>query len=138
MKKEISQDIVKPTTLKSGHTYVITAPVTVFSKLTVECDVTIFIRNNESGDTVANGIIFDTSSEFIAEEVNFFACDDKNEKINEANNGGLVFNGSIGSDGATGNNYNTLPSNFVAKKIRCNYLGGFGAISLSQPLVILL
>ncbi len=126
MKKEISQPIVKPTTLKSGHTYVITAPVTVAARLTIECDVTIYIRNDNSS---ANGLTFSSSSELIAEEVNFFACDDKNEKVNEAQNGGLTFNGTIGPNG-TGNNYNTNASNFVAKKIRCNYLGGFGATSV--------
>lgn len=128
MKKEISQPIVKDTTLKSGHTYVITAPVTVSAKLTIECDVTVYIRNS---NTVGNGLIFNTSSELIAEEVNFFACDDKNEKINEAQNAGLVFNGSIGPNG-TDNNYDTDASNFVGKKIRCNYLGGFGVTSIQE------
>ncbi len=129
MKKEISQNIVNNTTLKAGHTYVITKPVTVSAKLTIEDNVNIFILNNVAADTAGNGLTFATSSELIASEVNFFACGDNMEKINVANNGGLVFNGSAGPILATGPAttvaYNSDPSNFVAKKIRCNYLGGF-------------
>jgi hypothetical protein len=124
MKKEISQNIVNNTTLKAGHTYVITKPVTVSARLTIEDDVNIFILNNVTTDTVGNGLTFATSSELVACEVNFFACGDNMEKINIANNGGLVFNGSAGPITTTAA-YNSTPSNFVAKKIRCNYLGGF-------------
>jgi hypothetical protein len=124
MKKEISQNIVNNTTLKAGHTYVITKPVTVSAKLTIEDNVNIFILNNVATDTAGNGLTFATSSELIASEVNFFACGDNMEKINVANNGGLVFNGSAGPI-VTSAAYDSTPSNFVAKKIRCNYLGGF-------------
>ena len=34
--KEISQNIIDPTTFKSGYVYIITAPITVSSKLTIE------------------------------------------------------------------------------------------------------
>lgn len=125
MKKEISQNIVKNITLKSGHTYVITKPVIVSAKLTIEDNVNIFILNNVATDTAGNGLTFATSSELIASEVNFFACGDNMEKINIANNGGLVFNGSAGPVNPTGTAYNSDHSNFTAKKIRCNYLGGF-------------
>jgi hypothetical protein len=122
MKKEISKDIVNDTTLKAGHTYVITNYVRVFAKLTIEDNVNIFILNNAITDTVANGLVFLTSSELEAGEVNFFACDNNMEKINFAYNRGLNFYGSAGR-----NAYNATPSKFVAKKLRLNYLGGFNA-----------
>jgi hypothetical protein len=124
MKKEISQNIVNNTKLKAGHTYVITKPVTVNAKLTIEDGVTILILNNIATDTAGNGLTFAATSELIAGEVNFFACGDNFEKINIANNGGLIFNGTAGPI-VTSAAYNAIPSNFTAKKIKCNYLGGF-------------
>jgi hypothetical protein len=122
MKIEISKDIINDTTLKSGYTYVITKYVRVFAKLTIEDNVNIFILNNAVTDTIANGLDFLTSSELEAGEVNFFACDNNMEKINFAYNRGLNFYGSAGR-----NAYNAIPSKFIAKKLRLNYLGGFDA-----------
>lgn len=122
--KEISQNIIDPTTFKAGYVYIVTAPVVVSSKLTIENGVEVYVRNG-----AANGLTFKSSSELHAECVSFYASDDRNVKINLANNGGIVFNGTAGP--TTGPTpalavaYDTEPSNFVAKKLKLNYLGGY-------------
>ena len=122
--KEISQNIIDPTTFKSGYVYIITAPITVSSKLTIEDGVDVYFRNG-----AANGLTFTTSSELHAGCVNFYASDDRNVIINVANNGGIVFNGSAGPTAgplpALAVSYSTTASNFVAKKIKLNYIGGW-------------
>jgi hypothetical protein len=137
MKYELSQNIVEPLTLKRGKTYIVTAPVKVFSKLTIEDDVNIYIRNDSSSElcgTSGNGLTFASSSQLHANEVDFFSCNYSNEKVNEAVNGGLVFNGTIGPLLEIPNSfaYSTNPSNFVATKIRCHYLGGSVKVDLSS------
>lgn len=137
MKNEISQHIVNPRTLKKGKCYVITAPVNVYSKLTIEEDVKIYIRNDSSSETclsTGNGLTFLASSQLIADEVDFYACNCHNELVNEAANGGLVFNGTIGPllDDIGNFAYKTHPSNFVATKIRCHYLGGSATVDMSS------
>lgn len=122
--KEISQNIIDPTTFKYGYVYIITAPITVSSKLTIEDNVNIYIRNG-----AANGITFAANSELHAGCVNFYASDDRNVIINVANNGGIVFNGTAGpTTGTVVPNavaFSTTPSNFVAKKLKLNYIGGW-------------
>jgi hypothetical protein len=122
--KEISQNIIDPTTFKSGYVYIITAPITVSSKLTIEDNVDVYLRNG-----AGNGLTFASSSELHAGCVNFYASDDRNVIINVANNGGLVFNGTagptVGPLPALAVAYNTVPSNFVAKKLKLNYIGGW-------------
>ncbi len=122
--KEISQNIIDPTTFKYGYVYIITAPITVSSKLIIEDDVDVYFRNG-----AANGLTFAASSELHAGCVNFYASDDRNVIINVANNGGIVFNGTAGpTSGATpalAVAYATTPSNYVAKKIKLNYIGGW-------------
>ena len=122
--KEISQNIIDPTTFKSGYVYIITAPITVFSKLTIEDNVDIYLRNG-----AANGITFAASSELHAGCVNVYASDDRNVVINVANNGGIVFNGTAGPTTgplpALAVAFATTPSNFVAKKLKLNYIGGW-------------
>ena len=71
--KEISQDIVDPTTFKSGYVYIITNPINVTSKLTIEDNVNIYLRNG-----AANGLTFDASSELHAGCVVVYASDDRN------------------------------------------------------------
>jgi len=120
--KEISQNIVDPTTFKSGYVYIITQPITVSSKLTIEDNVDVYFRNG-----AANGLTFAASSELHAGCVNFYASDDRNVIINLANNGGIVFNGTAGPlvGPSLGTAFATTPSHFVAKKIKLNYLGGW-------------
>jgi hypothetical protein len=119
--KEISQDIIDPTTFKSGYIYIITAAITVSSKLTIEDNVDIYFRNG-----AANGLTFEASSELHAGCVNLYASDDRNVNINVANNGGIQFNGTAGPSVLTsGTVFTTTPSNFVAKKIKLNYIGGW-------------
>ena len=122
--KEISQNIIDPTTFKSGYVYIITAPIVVSSKLTIEDNVDVYFRNG-----AANGLTFVASSELNAGCVNFYASDDRNVIINVANNGGILFSGTAGpSTGATPVNavaFATTPSKFVAKKIKLNYIGGW-------------
>jgi len=120
--KEISQNIIDPITFKSGYVYIITAPITVSSKLTIEDGVDVYFRNG-----AANGITFAASSELHAGCVNFYASDDRNVIINVANNGGIVFNGTAGplTGPPTGTAYATTASNFEAKKIKLNYIGGW-------------
>lgn len=122
--KEISQNIIDPTTFKAGYVYIVTAPVVVSSKLTIENGVEVYVRNG-----AANGLTFKSSSELHAECVTFYASDDRNVKINLANNGGIVFNGTagptVGPTPALSVAYDTDPSHFVAKKLKLNYLGGF-------------
>ncbi len=132
--KEISQNIIDPTTFKSGYVYIITAPITVSSKLTIEDDVDIYLRNG-----AANGLTFASSSELHAGCVNFYASDDRNVIINVANNGGLVFNGTAGpttgSLTALAVAFATTPSNFVAKKIKLNYIGGWQVSSVATDAI---
>ena len=122
--KEISQNIIDPTTFKSGYVYIITAPVTVFSSLTIEDNVDIYLRNG-----AVNGLTFASSSQLNAGCVNVYACDDRDVVINVANNGGIVYNGTAGP--VTGalpllaTAFNVAPSHFVAKKFKLNYCGGF-------------
>jgi hypothetical protein len=122
--KEISQNIIDPTTFKSGYVYIITAPITVSSKLTIEDNVDIYFRNG-----AANGLTFASSSELHAGCVNVYASDDRNVIINVSNNGGIVFNGTAGP--TTGPTpalavaFSTTPSHFVAKKLKLNYIGGW-------------
>jgi hypothetical protein len=127
--KEISQNIIDPTTFKSGYVYIITAPITVFSKLTIEDNVDIYLRNG-----AANGLTFSSSSILNAGCVNFYASDDRNVIINVANNGGIVFNGTagptVGALPAFAVAYNTNPSHFVAKKLKLNYIGGWQVSAL--------
>lgn len=119
--KEISQNIVDPTTFKSGYVYIITQPITVSSKLTIEENVDIYFRNGAN-----NGITFQSSSELHAGCVNFYASDDRNVIINTSNNGGIVFNGTAGpSVIGTGTAFDTDASHFVAKKLKLNYIGGW-------------
>lgn len=122
--KEISQNIIDPTTFKSGYVYIITAPITVYSKLTIEDDVDIYLRNG-----AANGLTFNSSSELEAGCVSVYAADDRNVIINVANNGGVVFNGTAGPTTGTlialATAFSTIPSHFVAKKFKLNYCGGF-------------
>ena len=122
--KEISQNIIDPTTFKSGYVYIITAPITVSSKLTIEDNVDIYFRNG-----AANGLTFASSSELHAGCVNVYASDDRNVIINVSNNGGIVFNGTAGP--TTGPTpalavaFSTTPSHFVVKKLKLNYIGGW-------------
>ncbi len=124
--KEISQNIIDPTTFKSGYVYIITAPITVSSKLTIEDNVDIYLRNG-----AANGLTFAASSELHAGCVNVYASDDRNVIINVANNGGIVFNGTAGpitgtqAPSASQTAFAVSPSNFVAKKLKLNYVGGW-------------
>lgn len=119
--KEISQNIQDPTTFKSGYVYIITQPITVSSKLTIEDNVDVYFRNGS-----ASGLTFSASSELHAGCVNFYACDDRNVIINLANNGGIQFNGTAGpSVNGVGTAFATSPSHFVAKKIKLNYIGGW-------------
>jgi len=127
--KEISQNIIDPTTFKSGYVYIITAPITVSSKLTIEDNVDVYFRNG-----AANGLTFAASSELHAGCVNFYASDDRNVVINVANNGGIVFNGTAGPTTgalpALAVAFATTPSHFVAKKIKLNYIGGWQVSSV--------
>ena len=124
--KEISQNIIDPTTFKAGYVYIVTAPITVFSRLTIEDGVDIYLRNG-----AANGLTFEASSQLQAGCVNVYASDDRDVIINVANNGGVVFNGTAGP--LTGTQlitgaqtaFNVNPSHFVAKKFKLNYCGGF-------------
>jgi len=124
--KEISQNIIDPTTFKSGYVYIITAPITVSSKLTIEDNVDVYLRNG-----AANGLTFESSSELHAGCVNFYASDDRNVIINVANNGGVVFNGTAGPITGTQSlltaqtAFAVSPSKFVAKKLKFNYIGGW-------------
>ncbi len=119
--KEISQDIIDPTTFKSGYVYIVTAAITVSSKLTIEDNVDIYFRNG-----AANGLTFNASSELHSGCVNLYASDDRNVIINVANNGGIQFNGTAGpSVTSTGTVFSTTPSHFVAKKLKLNYIGGW-------------
>ena len=122
--KEISQNIIDPTTFKAGYVYIITAPITVFSRLIIEDNVDIYLRNGAT-----NGITFDASSQLEAGCVNVYASDDRDVIINVANNGGVVFNGTAGpTTGALvafATAFNVNPSHFVAKKLKLNYCGGF-------------
>jgi hypothetical protein len=124
--KEISQNIIDPTTFKSGYVYIITAPITVLSKLTIEDNVDIYLRNGG-----ANGLTFASSSELHAGCVNFYASDDRNVIINVPNNGGVVFNGTAGPltgtqvVSAAQTAFAVTPSKFVAKKLKFNYCGGW-------------
>ena len=119
--KEISQNIVDPTTFKSGYVYIITQAITVTSKLTIEDNVDVYFRNGG-----ANGLTFASSSELHAGCVNFYASDDRNVIINTANNGGIVFNGTAGpSVIGAGTAFDTTPSHFVGKKLKLNYIGGW-------------
>ncbi len=122
--KEISQNIIDPTTFKSGYVYIITAPITVSSKLTIEDNVDIYLRNG-----AANGLTFASSSELHASCVNVYASDDRNVLINVANNGGIVFNGTAGpTTGTLPANavaFTTSASHFVAKKFKLYYCGGW-------------
>jgi len=126
--KEISQNIIDPTTFKSGYVYIISAPITVSSKLTIEDGVDVYFRNG-----AANGLTFAASSELHAGCVNFYASDDRNVIINVANNGGIVFNGTAGplTGLPTGTAYATTASKFVAKKIKLNYIGGWQVSTLA-------
>ena len=122
--KEISQNIIDPTTFKSGYVYIITAPITVFSRLTIEDNVDIYLRNG-----AANGLTFNSSSQLHAGCVSVYASDDRNVIINVPNNGGIVFNGTAGpTTGALpafATAFATAPSHFVAKKFKLNYCGGY-------------
>ena len=122
--KEISQDIVDPTTFKSGYVYIITNPINVTSKLTIEDNVDIYLRNGAE-----NGLTFDASSELHAGCVEVYASDDRNVIINLANNGGIVFNGTagptVGALPAFATAFDTDASHFVAKKLKLNYCGGW-------------
>lgn len=132
MRIEINNPILRPKTFKKGKCYIITNKVMVYSKVHIEDGTIIYIRNDSTSEngheTTGCGLVFAASSELIVDgEVNFFACNSKNEKINEADNGGLIFNGTAGPILDSINNevaYNTKASKFVAKKIRCHYLGG--------------
>ena len=132
--KEISQNIIDPTTFKSGYVYIITAPITVSSKLTIEDDVDVYFRNG-----AGNGLTFASSSELHAGCVNFYASDDRNVIINVANNGGIVFNGTagptVGPLPALAVAYNTTPSNFVAKKLKLNYIGGWQVSAVASDAI---
>ncbi len=132
--KEISQNIVDPTTFKSGYVYIITNPITVSSKLTIEDNVDIYLRNG-----AANGLTFAASSELHAGCVNFYASDDRNVIINVANNGGIVFNGTagptVGALPAFATSFATTPSHFVAKKLKLNYIGGWQVSTLGTDAI---
>ena len=118
---EISQDIINPTTLKGGYVYIITAPISVTSVLTIEDNVDIYLRNGD-----ANGITFESSSQLHAKCVNIYSSDDRNIMINVANNGGIVFNGTAGPSVTSASTaFATTPSHFVANKCRLHYCGGF-------------
>ena len=128
--KEISQNIIDPTTFKSGYVYIITAPITVYSKLIIEDKVDIYFRNG-----AANGLTFASSSELHAGCVNVYASDERNVIINVANNGGITFNGTAGPTAGTlpalSVAFATTPSHFVAKKLKLNYIGGWQVSALA-------
>ena len=128
--KEISQNIIDPTTFKSGYVYIITAAITVSSKLTIEDNVDIYLRNGAE-----NGLTFASSSELHAGCVNIYASDDRNVIINVANNGGIAFNGTagptVGTLPALAVAFSTTPSHFVAKKLKLNYIGGWQVSAVS-------
>jgi hypothetical protein len=131
---EISADITSDTTFRAGTIYVITAEVhvRVGVTLTIEDGVEVRIRNgslafpNHWLNLSTQALIFDSGSSLRAQTVSFFACDDTNEPVPIANNGGIFFCGATraaSKDNVSSQVLRLTTSSFIADRIVVNFLG---------------
>jgi hypothetical protein len=101
--------------------------------LTVQGGAEICIRNGEilspRNRTGRSTLIFDSGSSLIAGAMVVNACDDQGSFTSKANNGGIVFLGTLKTsvlvykDNLINNPWSPFPSHFSVSRLEMNYLG---------------
>jgi hypothetical protein len=119
----------------AGNRYIVVDDVHVSQgvTLTVQNGAEICIRNGEvlspRNRTGRSTLIFDSGSSLIAGTMVVNACDDQGGFTTKANNGGIVFLGTLKTsvlvykDNLINNQWSPLPSRFSVARLEMNYLG---------------
>jgi hypothetical protein len=131
----VQTPILSDTVWSSGNRYVVADDVHVTQgvTLTVQAGAEICIRNGEilspRNRTGRSTLIFDSGSSLSAGTMVVNACDDQGAFTSKANNGGIVFLGTLKTsvlvykDNLINNSWSPLPSHFSVSRLEMNHLG---------------
>jgi hypothetical protein len=131
----VQTPIFSDTVWSSGNRYIVADDVHVIQgvTLTVQAGAEICIRNGEvlspRNRTGRSTLIFDSGSTLSAGTMVVNACDDRGAFTPKANNGGIVFLGTLKTsvlvykDNLINNPWSPLPSHFSVARLEMNYLG---------------